>query len=78
MSIDKIDIPAEMEKAIQEILETDPRQDQFRAVKAILLYQAAMLENIRDGINALGSVMIGIEEALKQPFYGTGAKEPKK
>lgn len=51
-NIDKIDIPAELDKAISEIAEQDARTDQFRSVKALLLYQCQLLEMIVGLLNA--------------------------
>lgn len=55
-NIDKIDIPAEVNRAIEEMLSTDARQDQFRSMKALMIYQAQLLE--------------AIVELLKAPVYG--------
>ena len=50
--IEAVDMQAELDRAINEILETDPRQDQFRSLKALLIYQAALLERIVGFIDA--------------------------
>lgn len=46
VQIEKIDMEKEMAAMANEILETDPRQDQFRAVKVLLIYQCQLLETM--------------------------------
>ena len=55
-NIEKIDIPAELDKAINEIIDTDARQDQFRSVKTLLLYQCQLLERLVMYVDALMKV----------------------
>lgn len=50
--IEAIDMQAELDRAVSEILETDPRQDNFRSLKVLLVYQASLLEQIVGFINA--------------------------
>jgi hypothetical protein len=50
--IEAVDMQAELDRAINEILETDPRQDQFRSLKVLLIFQASLLEQIVGFINA--------------------------
>lgn len=50
--IEAVDMQAELDRAVSEILETDPRQDNFRSLKVLLIYQASLLEQIVGFINA--------------------------
>lgn len=50
--IEAVDMQAELDRAVSEILETDPRQDTFRSLKVLLIYQASLLEQIVGFINA--------------------------
>ena len=44
--IDRIDIPAEIDRAVEEIITTDARTDQFRSMKVLMIYQCQLLETV--------------------------------
>lgn len=54
--IETIDIPAELDRAIREIKDVDPREDQFRSLKVLLIYNASLLERIVGFIDSFMAV----------------------
>lgn len=58
----EIDVNGKLAEALKDILNTDAREDQFRTLKILLLYQAFLLDSIAGKLDAIGSVLINVTE----------------